>query len=72
MNNDEESIPLALAQRELGLSAQLPCPLTNHCPLVVLMIHPNVIRLALAEPSETMYRHFLLEMDSSILPIASK
>ena len=72
MNSDEESIPLASGQRELGLPSQLPCPLANCCPLVVLMIQPNVIRLALAEPSETMYKDSLLEMGSSILPIASK
>ena len=37
-----------------------------------MMIHPNFIRLALAEPSEAMYRGSLLEIGSSILSIAPK
>ena len=72
MNNDDESIPLASARRELGRPAQLPWLLAKRCPLVVLRIHPKVIRLSVAEPSETTYRGIFVAIALRTVAIVSK
>ena len=53
MNNDDESMPLASARRELGRPEQLLWLCAKFCVLAVLRIHPKVICLSVAEPSDT-------------------